>query len=239
VSSVLNHLFGIQLKEPASWDAKKPTSGTQILKNVNAQNQLPTKSTENVSHVMLHLNGKPQLTLANLKLTIAPHQLPQQFQRQSRQCQLFKHALQTLFGTVTFRNVYAHQTFHSMMERNVCNAIYLSIGIMTWNNVWIVHKTNILTLCQDHVRHARHRNHCGETPDVRDVQAEQVTTKFQTVVRALMTSSTHQWRAKSQFMKQFQWMKVSLTHQQQQKFLFTQRLYIDLNKIYLMDFLIK
>jgi len=137
--------------------------------------------------------------------------------------QQFNPVLQTLFGTVTFKNVFAHQIFHSMMEQNVLHAIYLNTGIMIRNNAFIVKETNISTQFQDLANHAQQINHCSETTHVKLVHKIHLMMQDQTLVNLMLL--IQQLLQKYQFTQQPQHhlMIHQLIPVPHQKFLFIQQ----------------
>lgn len=137
--------------------------------------------------------------------------------------QHFNLVLQTLFGTVTFKNAFAHQIFHSMMEQNVLHAIYLNTGIMIRSNVFIVKETNISIQFQGLANHVQQINHCSETTHVKPVH--KVHLMMQDQIPANLMLLIQQLLQKCQFTQQPQHhlMILQLTPVPHQKFLFIQQ----------------
>ena len=69
------------------------------------------------------------------------------------------------------------------MEQNVFNATYLNIGIMIWNNVFIVKETSISTQFQELVNHAQLINLCSETMLVKLAHQVPLMILYQTLVK--------------------------------------------------------
>lgn len=195
----------------------KLKSGIKIPKFVNVQAQHPITLMENVLPVMDHLNGELIWTLVNsksilaqlhqlllLKLLQSPQlpQLPQllQLPHLLQLPQQLKAVLQTLFGTATFKSVFVHQIFLSMMVLNVFNVTYLNIGTMIWSNVFTVKETNISTQFQELVNHVQLINHYLETIFVKLVHQIQLMMQHQTHVKRNLLIQQH--RQKFQFIQQ-------------------------------------
>lgn len=192
VLPVWSHLFGINLKEHANWDVKKLTFGIKPVNLANVQSKPHMKSMVNVSLAVDLLNGKMIHKLVNLRSIhvqlhlLQLHQLQSlhQHQLQSHQHQLlhqlFKLAIQTLFGTTTSNNVCAQLTSHSMMEQNVFNATYLNTGITIWNNVYTAKETLISTQSKEIASLVQLTSRCLETTIVKPAHKIPFTIQDQT-----------------------------------------------------------